>query len=181
MFELTREEAYYHRILLSCGFDSEYDEWLESLLEEEPLSDLALDLVYCGSDNKRVIGCLENYCRDAVLDAEKVCDLLRGFLRDRYYSDKISIGELAKTMRLFANSYEFGDHVLDLHSGMHSMYFMWDYYDLTDIGIIKPEEYEKAILAFINDGTHVNYEALWNKGEVRTKTGILGFFKRIFK
>ena len=162
---MSREEAYYHRILLACGYDSEYDKWLESLLEEEPLSDLALDLVSCGSDNKGIIGCLENYCRDAVLDAEKVCDLLRGFLRNLNYSGKMDIEELAETMNMFAKSYDYGDHILDLHSGMYDMLFLWEYYDLIDTGVIKRDAYEKALLAFINAGTRVDYDALWNRGK----------------
>ncbi len=162
MFALRREEAYYHRILLSCGYDGEYDKWLESLLDEEPLSDLALELVSCGSDLKNTVGCLENYCRGIALDEERVCGLLRGFLKKLYYSGKMNIEELAETMNLFAKSYDCGDHFLDLHSGMHEMLFMWDYYDLIDTGIIKLDVYEKALLAFLNDGTCVNYDSLWN-------------------
>lgn len=45
---MTREDAYYERILLLCGYWEDYDRWLDSYLEtEEPLSDIVLELLDC--------------------------------------------------------------------------------------------------------------------------------------
>jgi len=42
---MTREEAYYHKILLMTGFTEGYDAWLDEYLErEDPLSDIVLEL-----------------------------------------------------------------------------------------------------------------------------------------
>ena len=48
---MTREDAYYERILLLCGYWEDYDRWLDSYLEtEEPLS----DNVYMGEYGKGI-------------------------------------------------------------------------------------------------------------------------------
>ena len=45
---MTREDAYFERILLLSGFWEGYDEWLGWYLEsEEPLSDIAQDGYQC--------------------------------------------------------------------------------------------------------------------------------------
>lgn len=62
---MTREDAYYYKILLSMGFDDGYYEWLDGFLtEEDPLSDIVLELSLCGSDVDEIIRLLHNYCAE---------------------------------------------------------------------------------------------------------------------
>ncbi len=52
---MTREDAYYERILLLCGYWEDYDRWLNSYLEtEEPLSNIVLELLDCCGDFKEI-------------------------------------------------------------------------------------------------------------------------------
>ena len=51
MNALRREDAFYYMYLLLLGFSDGYDEWLESYLKtDEPMSDLVIDLYFCGSN-----------------------------------------------------------------------------------------------------------------------------------
>lgn len=62
---MTREDAYYYKILLSNGFDDGYYEWLDGFLEkEDPLSDIVLELSLCGSNVDETIRLLHNYCAE---------------------------------------------------------------------------------------------------------------------
>ncbi|MDD6879893.1 MAG: hypothetical protein PUD59_06735, partial [bacterium] len=56
---MIREDAFFERILLVSGFCEGYDKWLDKYLESEnPLSEIVLKLVECGSNMKEVEHCL---------------------------------------------------------------------------------------------------------------------------
>ena len=75
---MTREDAYFERILLLSGFWEGYDEWLGGYLEsEEPLSDIVLELVDCGGDMKEVEYRLNLYCLEKPFNEESVHERLR--------------------------------------------------------------------------------------------------------
>lgn len=60
---MTREEAYYLKILLLSSFRADYEEELNGYLEaEEPISDIVLTLAFLGSDIEKVIYELGCYC-----------------------------------------------------------------------------------------------------------------------
>ena len=43
---MTREDAYYEKIMLLCGYWDNYDEWLDSYLEtEDPISNIVLESI----------------------------------------------------------------------------------------------------------------------------------------
>ena len=53
---MTREDAYYLKMLLLSDFRAEYEEELNGFLEaEEPISDIALKLAFLGSDTEKAI------------------------------------------------------------------------------------------------------------------------------
>ena len=82
---MNREEAYYHKLLLTNGIDDGFDSWLDSYLKtEDPLSDIALNLSTCGSNTNQIISYLHNYCLEQSFDEKAVCDKLRSFLKEAY-------------------------------------------------------------------------------------------------
>lgn len=88
---MTREDAYYERIMLLCGYWDNYDEWLDSYLEtEDPLSDIVLELLDCHGDIKEVEHRLNLYCLEAPFDEESVYIRLRLYLRDGYKNGNLS-------------------------------------------------------------------------------------------
>ena len=60
---MKREDAFYFKHLLLLGFTDGYEEWLNYYLEtESPLSDIVLELSVNGSDFKKIVSLLHNFC-----------------------------------------------------------------------------------------------------------------------
>lgn len=177
MSNLKYEDAYYFKILLMSGFNDGYDEWLDGYLEaENPLSDIVLDLSSCGSNLNKTISCLHNYCMEHDFDERDVCDKLRLFLKEAYYSNRMSKEEVVSSMYRFAvNHGDPGDFELDLWG---DMFYMDDYYSLAKDGIISCERFDFAFHRYLDDGTHVDKELIWNETK---QSSTQSFFKRVLQ
>lgn len=153
------EEAYYYRILLQNGFSDEYNEWLNKRLEEEdPLSDIVLELSFCSSDLNKTVSLLLNFAREKGFDSKVVCEKLRLFLKEAYHSHKMSNDEVISYMYTFACDY--GD--LDADSdAWESMYDVTFYYDLADGGVMDKEKVDSAFHAYLDYGIPIDSNVLW--------------------
>ena len=88
---MKREDAYYYKILLMAGIEEGYDQWLDGFLEnEDPLSDIVLNLSLCGSDVNATISCLHNFCAEETLDERAVVEKLRMFLKEAYHAGRMT-------------------------------------------------------------------------------------------
>lgn len=176
---LNREDAYYYKILLMSGLSDGYDEWLDGYLNnEDPLSEIVLNLSLCGSDVNKTISCLHNYCANQALDEKLVCEKLRLFLKAAYHSGRFSKKEIISYMYCFANSHgDPGDFETAIWD---SMYYMDYYHSLVEDGIILPEHFDSAFLSFLNNGTPLDANKLWNLPDKREKTILERLFK-LFK
>ena len=66
---MTYEQAAYFRLLLLLGFPEPLDAFFDDALErEDPLSDVILSLVDCGSDRKAQLAVLHEYTQAAQVD-----------------------------------------------------------------------------------------------------------------
>lgn len=159
---LTREDAFYYKNLLMLGFSDGYDEWLDYYLElEDPLSDIVLALSCCGSDANKSISVLHNYCAEKPFDESAVCDRLRIFFKDAYYSNKMSKAEIASMMyRLALNIGDPGGFDVSLWG---SMFYLEDYYSLAKDGIISWERFDFAFFSYLDNGTPIDTNLIWNK------------------
>lgn len=94
---MTPESAEYHRLMLMVGlrdrFDQEFDQALE---QENPLSDLILNLTSCVSDLDKASSILHSYAVDNNFDEQKVFDLVTADIRNRYFSGQLSRMETAE-------------------------------------------------------------------------------------
>ncbi len=154
---MTREDAYFERILLICGFWEGYDEWLGGFLEsEEPISGVVLDLVDCGGDMKEVEHVLNLYCLEKPFDEEAAEKRLRLFLRDNYKSGKMSKDEVLAAMYRFSGALpfesKFGGNCAVLS----------DYYDLVGEKIVDVEKFDVVFADFLENGTHVDTDKMWD-------------------
>ena len=149
------DDAYYHLLLLQSGLDDGYDAWLNGYLEEEdPLSDIVLNLVSCGSNMNETISCLNAYCgQKPEVDERSICDRLRNFLKDAYHSGRMSQREVVDVMHriALANGDPWGVEV-DL---LDELYYMEDRLDLVDDGIASREVFDEAFDKFLNDGIYL--------------------------
>lgn len=150
---MTYELAEYFRIMLLCGYEEEYDAFLEgALAQQEPLSEVILELALCGSDEKKAISVLHAYIREAPdgkTDYAEVADRVRGFLRERYEEKSMSVKELAELMRRLAlasgNSLE--------EEPWWTMYTMWECCSEVEAGYLDRDGFYKSFEGFLLKGT----------------------------
>lgn len=161
---MKREDAYYYMNLLLLGFSDGYDEWLESYLKtEEPMSDIVIDLYFCGSDVEKTIALLHNYCSEQEFNKSVVSDKFRSFFKDAYYSGRINKREVVSAMyKLVANIGDPGDCNFDVDL-WGDMYYFDDYYSLAESGIISWESFDFAFHSYLDNGTPIDSELIWNK------------------
>ncbi|MBQ8404583.1 MAG: hypothetical protein IJX55_09215 [Clostridia bacterium] len=155
---MTREDAYFERLLLLAGFWNGYDEWLDGYLKrEEPLSDIVLELVDCGGDMKEVEYRLNLYCLEKPFDEESVHERLRLFLWDGYKSGKMSKDEVLAAMGKFSRILPDGGAF-----GRDFEILYYDY-DLVEGGVISEEQFDGEFLAFLESGKSVDWEKVYRK------------------
>ena len=154
---MTREEAYFERILLLSGFWEGYDEWLGFYLEnEEPLSDIVLELIDC-KDIKAAEHRLGLYCEEKPFDEESVHERLRIFLCDSYKSGKMTKDIVLATMGNFS-------HILTEDATFSkNCRVLFDYYDLVEERMISEERFEAVMLAFLERNERVDTDKFWKK------------------
>ena len=159
---MTREDAFYYKILLMSGFSAGYDQWLDHHLEaEDPLSDVVLALACCGSDVNKTFAVLHNYCGSLPVDEAALCNRLRLFLKEAYDSNRMSKAEIAAAMYRFANHVgDPGDFDITIWG---SMYYMKYYWDLAEDTILSWEIFDQAFFSYLNHGTPVDPTDIWNR------------------
>lgn len=149
------EDAVYYECLLSLGETNEYDEWLNDLLENQsPLSEIVLELSYCGSDYDKAISLLHNYSLEKQFDNVATCDRLRIFFRDAYRSKGWS-----KERVLYA----IHNITLYLDDSVGTMYCLCDCYFGVCEGAIEEEVFDRAFLEYLENGTPIAWDDLWRK------------------
>ena len=158
------------------GFSEGYDEWLNGFLEtEDSLSDVVLSLSLCGSDVNETISCLQNYCGEQDFDEKHVCEKLRLFLKDGYYSGRFSKEETVAYMYRFASSHgDPGGFEMDIWG---VMFYMDYYHSLAKDGLISWDRFDSAFLSYLNDGSPLDIEKLWDRQQKVPRS----LLKRIFR
>ena len=143
---MTREDAYYRRILLLCGVWDDFDEWLDSYLEaEDPLSDIVLTLTDCRGDMKKAEYALHLFCLEAPFDEETVHERLRLYLRDGYQSGKMT--KDAVMSLIFRFSQKIPETLFGNRCGVLS-----DYCVLAEERIVDMERFDRVLLQFLDGG-----------------------------
>ena len=173
---MTREDAFYYKNLLMLGFSDEFNEWYNSFLEsEKPLSGIILDLA--GADTAETISLLHNYCAEQPFDEAVVCDKIRSFFKESYYSNRMNKEEIVSSMyRLALNIGDPGDFNIDLWG---DMYYFEDLHSLAKNGIISFESFDSAFFAYLDNGTNVDLDLLVAKNETN-KPSLLKKIKKLF-
>lgn len=152
---VSREEAYYYYILLSNGFTDGYDKWLNSYLEAQtPLSDIVLNLSFCGNDVNSTISYLYSYAKEYNrLNEEVVCCLLREFLRIGYLKNRFTKDEVCRLMYKFATTHgdpgEFDGDIWD------DMFYMDGYYSFAKDGSISMKKFDELFFGYLYNGTKI--------------------------
>ncbi len=172
---MKREDAFYYKNLIMLGIWDEYDEWLNGCLKtESPLSDLVLELSFCGSNADEVVRLLHNYCSEGEFDEATVADRLRLFFKDAYYSNRMTKDEVVSTMFRLALILDDEDFDVNLRWGF---YYLDEYYSMTKDGIITLEEFDFAFSRFLDTGVLSNVDFNLQKPTLLDK--IKSIFKKM--
>ena len=149
------EDAVYYECLLSLGETTEYDEWLNSSLENEsPLSEIVLELSYCGSDYDKATSLLHNYSLEQQFDNVATCDRLRIFYKDAYYSKRWSKERVLSAMH-YTTRY--------LDDSVGTMYCLCDCYFWVREGAIEEEDFNKVFFEYLDNGTPIEWADIGRK------------------
>lgn len=145
---MTREDALYQKLLLAAGFLEQYESWLAEFVEkEDPLSDLALDLSWCGGNYNQIVSCLHRYSIAGEVDEAAVADRLRLFVKERHENGMLSVDGCMSAFYRFASKIE-----MCVHPAWKYMMHLSDYYELVTEGWYPEKLWSKAFYAFLNDG-----------------------------
>lgn len=169
---MTYEYAVYYKLLISCGYADELQEYLDvALSEEEPLSDIILALS-AARTNAQMLSALNEYLLQAEpsqIDYDaSVFDLVMTFLRRKYFEDAMPIKDITDLMRRVAVHTD-----RYLNEPWHTMHCLGDLFVEAESGYISKADYQRKFDAFINDHT-----CLSSYSQVFPKETL---FKRAFK
>lgn len=180
---LKREDAFFYKYLLMLGYEENYDAWLSSRLESEnPLSDTVLELSCCSSDMRKTISLLHNCCADQPVDEFAVCDRLRQFFKEAFYSNKMNKDEIISDMfRLTRIVCDCGDFDLYNIRSWQSMDNLHDLCCFAEEGLISRESFDDAFFSYLDHGTPVEFGVLWQKNHQKKQSlfdRVKSYFKR---
>lgn len=144
---MTREDVLYQKLLLAAGFVEQYESWLAEFVEkEDPLSDIVLDLSWCGGDFKEIVSCLHRFLIDSVVDEVAVADRLRLFVKEQYENGKLNEDGCMSAFDRFAAEMIGHSSIWDY------MMALSDYYGGVTEGWYPEKKWKKAFFAFLNEG-----------------------------
>lgn len=148
---MTYEYAAYFRLLLLCGYNDELQQYVDkALVEEEPLSDVVLELALTGADDRKKLSVLNEYLRqtdDSDIDYDNaVFDYVMSFLKRKYIDESMSLEAVTELMYRFAiytkRWHDEPWYTMDTMSGVLS--------EVRD-GCVSIEVYRRRFEKFIND------------------------------
>ncbi len=158
---MTREDAYYRRILLLCGVWDDFDEWLDAYLEEEdPLSDIVLDLLDCRNDIKKAEHVLNLYCLEVPFDEESVYTRLRLYLKEGYQSGKMTKDDVMSLI------FRFSKNLPTEAAFRNDCLTLSDYCVLAEENIVDMKSFDQVLFRFLDTGEYFDTADFWeNKKE----------------
>ena len=149
---MTFEYAVYFKLLLLCGYNDELQKYIDNaLIEQNPLSDIVLELSTSSSDDKKMLSTLNEYLlqvKDTDIDYDKtVFELVMSFLKIKYIEESMPMVDITSLMYKLA---VYTDRYFD--EPWYTMYFMGDLFDEAESGYIDKKDYQCKFIAFLNEG-----------------------------
>lgn len=162
---MTPEVAAYHRAMLLVGlrdrFDQDFDQGLEN---EDPLSDLILDLSACASNLNQTISVLHHYTLDHPVDEQKVYELVLEDIRSRYRDGSLSKAQVATTLYSIVNN--LGKL---LEEPWDAFAYLSDKLELLEDRLISEEVFDRCFDAWLFHGEYLDAWKLQRELEQRVE------------
>lgn len=150
VFVFTYEDALYHKLLLEAGVTDELLPAVERLLaEEEPLSEVAVDLAYANDDANKQLSALNEYLSKAderSLNMDTVLEKLMGYFRKTYEKNTNAPDGLINIM------YSVGMHDQYTYDNWQQLWMLNDYYCLSLDGTITKNSFKECLEAYLYKG-----------------------------
>lgn len=147
---LTYEDALFHKLLLEAGVTNEFAPLIDRMLaEEEPLSELALELAYSGADANKQLAALNAFLSRASelsVDMDEVYAKLIGYFRSRYELAPDDVDALVGAM------YRVGMNPEYAYDNWPQLWTCSDYYILSLDGVIAPDKFKAYLLSILYGG-----------------------------
>lgn len=148
---MTYEYATYFKLLLLCGYKDELQQYIDNaLVEQDPLSDIILDLCTVGADDNKLLSVLNEYLsqiKESDIDFDNtVFDLVMSFLKRKYTDEAMPITYVTELMYKLA---VYSERYLD--EPWQTMYMMDDLLCGVKEGYFDEADYHQKFEAFIND------------------------------
>ena len=143
---MTPDEAQYYLLMLRLGEYAAYDQALDRLLEEQdPLSDLVLELACCMSDRRETISVLRNFLLDHPADQRQLMESQLAWVRKQYAEKAMTAVDAAEYL---ARLYDLQSHL----EPWWEIYIYIDDYELYLDGMISLSVFEQCFEArFLRD------------------------------
>jgi hypothetical protein len=166
---MTYEYAVYFKLLLLCGYSDELQNYIDNaLIEQNPLSDIVLELSQTNNNTKTALFVLNQYLsnvNDTDIDYDNgVFNLIMDFLKKEYTSGNLNIKETTDLMYKIALN---TNH--ELQEPWQTMYYLGDFYGEAEEGYFDMDDFKRKFDAFINDKIYI-----FNDTETEPK---LSFFR----
>lgn len=148
---MTYDYAVFFKLLLLCGYKDELEQYIDTALEEQdPISDIVLELSCAGFDDKKKLSILNEYllqAKDSDIDYDQsVFKLVMSFLKRKYIEDAMSMKDITDLM------YQIALHTERyLNEPWNTIYSMGVLFDEAEEGYIDKDDYKRKFDTFIND------------------------------
>lgn len=171
---MTFEEARFHEILLIAGWNDRLLPRLNRMLEEEnPLSNLALELSAAGEDPKQQLSALHKYTQGRPVDMARVGLLVRLDLRGRMDAGEMDAETCMRAMKKIADA---SDCILE--EPWQSMGLFFSFYEEARDGILSMDGLMDCFRRFMEDGAPLASPYGHAKG-AQGKTSLLERLRRM--
>lgn len=152
---MTYEYASYYKLMLLCGYTDELISHVNRALnEQEPISDIILDLGFAGENPKKLLSALNAYLgqiKFSDIDYDgTVFNLVMDFLKRKYVDESMSRKDMTKLMYRFATHTEqyLAGEIMD--DPWYTMYFLDDLLYDAEHGYISKQSFECAFDDYLN-------------------------------
>ena len=148
---MTPETAFFHKLLLQAGISDRYDEYIDhALINNNPLSNLLLDLAFSLSDRSKTISLLHQYTADFQINMDIVASLVWEDLHERYISKKYDLYQLRKIMYRISCSSECW-----FEEPWYTLGFFDNCWDEVEIGFLDKADFLRSMEHFLLYGTTI--------------------------
>lgn len=152
---MTYEYAVFFKVLLLCGYKNELQAYIENaLIEQNPLSDIILELSQTNDNDKTILSVLNQYLsnvNDTDIDYDNgVFNLIMDFLKKEYTSGNLGIKETTDLMYKIALNTN-----RELQEPWQTMYFLGDFYGQAEEGYFDMADFKRKFDLFINDKVYI--------------------------